>query len=687
VHDGGQVATARSLRLVAVLVGLLAAAIVGAAPAFAEPPQRLDRQITDTAGALVGSESEVAGALADLQASSAIQLWVAYVPTFDGLSGQDWTDQTATLSGLGGNDVLFAVAVDDRAYGYSVDDTFPLSNDELARIMATQVEPRLIDSDWPGAVLALADGLATAIAGGATGGATGPPAQDSGGGPGALVWVLGGAVLLGGALLAVVLVRRVARSAASGAGSGPGAPPGAEPIESVRQRAAAALIDADDSIRTSEQELGFAIAQFGDEAAAPFTAALAESKAELQRAFALQQQAQDVSRGGPVGPGAAAPTTPATERDLLTQVLDLCTSADARLDAQVEAFDQMRDLERTIDTVLPDLAGRVESLGTRLDSSRSTADGLGQAYPMAALAPLTTNLEQAEERIRFARDSVEQGASMLHDGDRGGAVARARAAEEALGQAGRLLDDVDAAPDALAQAQRAVGALVAETAKDIAEAESLGLSGPLESAHHFAADTLAWARAAMEAGNYDPIVVRRALDESDGALERALAPAREAAATRARAQALLPTTREAAEISVRVADDFITTRRGAVGAEARTRLAEAQRRLAAGVALSDPVAALAELQAADHLADQAHVLAQQDEARYRDNQYRRGGGGGTLGTMVLGGILIDALARGGAGGPRGIPMGGGFRPSGGTRGPGSFGGGGTRGRRGGGGRF
>jgi uncharacterized membrane protein YgcG len=673
--------------MVAALVTLLVAATV-AAPVWAEPPQRLDRQITDTAGALSGSESEVAGALADLQASSAIQLWVAHVPTFDGLSGQDWTDQTATLSGLGGNDVLFAVAVDDRAYGYSVDDTFPLSNDELARIMATQVEPQLVDSDWPGAVVALADGLAAAVAGEAPKGSAGPPGQDSGGGPSALVWVLGGAALLGGAILAVVLVRRTTRSGASGAGRGSAAPPGAEPIESLRRRAAAALIDADDSIRTSEQELGFAIAQFGDDSAAPFTAALAESRAELQRAFALQQQAQDVSRGGPAAPGPAALTAPATERDLLTQVLDLCASADARLDAQVEAFDQMRDLERTIDTVLPGLAGRVQSLATRLESSRSTSDGLGATYPMAALAPLTANLEQAGERIRFAGESVEQGTTMLDAGDRGGAVARARAAEEALGQAGRLLDDVDAAPDALAQAQSAVGALVAETAKDIAEAESLGLSGPLESAHRFAADTLAWARTAMEAGNYDPIVVRRALDESDGALEQALAPAREAAATRARAQALLPTTRQAAEISVRVADDFITTRRGAVGAEARTRLAEAQRRLASGVALADPVAALAELQAADHLADQAHVLAQQDEARFRDNQYRGGGGGGTLGTMLLGGILIDALARGGAGGSRGIPKGGGFRPSGGgTRGPGSFGGGGTRGRRGGGGRF
>jgi hypothetical protein len=178
-------------------------------------------------------------------------------------------------------------------------------------------------------------------------------------------------------------------------------------------------------------------------------------------------------------------------------------------------------------------------------------------------------------------------------------------------------------------------------------------------------------------------------------------PVRAAAETRRRAEALLASTTDAARMSIQAADDFITTRRGAIGAEARTRLAEAQREFAAGQTASDPVVALGHMQAADHLSDQAHALAQQDEAQYRNAQQRGGGpggpggsgGSGNLGSIILGGILIDAMTRGGRGGGMGFPGGGGFsRPSGGSRsggsrGPASFGGGGTRGRRSGGGRF
>ncbi|MBO0518061.1 TPM domain-containing protein, partial [Streptomyces beijiangensis] len=78
----------------------------------------------------------------------------------------------------------------------------------------------------------------------------------------------------------------------------------------------------------------------------------------------------------------------------------------------------------------------------------------------------------------------------------------------------------------------------------------------------------------------------------------------------------------AATSSVGAAADYITTNRGAVGSQARTRLAEAQRRLekATGLAGTDAQAALAEVQQADALARQAQQLAEQDVRGY-------GGGG------------------------------------------------------------
>jgi hypothetical protein len=677
---------ARSRRAVTAALLGLGVAIAGTGVAVAEPPIRLDSQITDTVGALSGQTAEVTQALDQLQADEALQLWVAYVATFDGLSGPDWAAQTAELSGLGGNDMLFAVAIEDRAYGYSVAGSFPVSDADIESILASQVEPELADSDWAGAVVALADGLAAA-----SGGSGGSEASGSeGSGSSILPVLIGGALVVGAGvvLFSVLRSRRRARGGTGDAGggvagTGPAGAPAPVSIEELRQEAAAALIEADDSIKTSEQELGFAIAQFGQESAAPFTEALAQAKEELARAFQVQRQAQD------------ATGTPA-ERALLEEILALCAAADNRLDEQVADFDELRDLERTIDTVLPGLAAQVEGLKGRIATSTATAEGLKDNWPPAALEPLTRSLDEALERIRFATTSVAAGTELLA-GDRSGAVAHARAAEDAIAQGTTLLDNVDRAPEILAVAQRAITALVAETEKDIAEAEQLGLPPELASNHAFAVETLTWARTAIEAGNYDPIVTRRALEESDSALEQALVPVRAAAETRRRAAALLASTTDAARMSIQAADDFITTRRAAIGAEARTRLAEAQREFAAGQAAQDPVVALGHMQAADHLSDQAHALAQQDEAQYRNSQQRGGGSGGSgnLGSIILGGILIDAMTRGGRGGGGGLgfPGGGGFsRPSGGSRsgggrGPASFGGGGTRGRRSGGGRF
>ncbi|UUT35670.1 hypothetical protein [Microbacterium elymi] len=51
----------------------------------------------------------------------------------------------------------------------------------------------------------------------------------------------------------------------------------------------------DDALRTSEQELGFARAQFGDDATGEFAAALAQAKANLDAAFALKQKLDDAT--------------------------------------------------------------------------------------------------------------------------------------------------------------------------------------------------------------------------------------------------------------------------------------------------------------------------------------------------------------------------------------------------------
>ena len=198
----------------------------------------------------------------------------------------------------------------------------------------------------------------------------------------------------------------------------------------------------------------------------------------------------------------------------------------------------------------------------------------------------------------------------------------------------------------------------------------------------------------MEAGGGDPLAALRRLDEAGTALDQALTDAHEARAAGQRAGAQLDRTLLSARSGIAAASDFIATRRGAVGSDARTRLAEAQRHLdtAVGLARSTPVDALREAQQADGLAQEALRLARSDVLALEPSERRRTqrdrsrqpgarrdpAGRARRWTRFGGGFGGGGFGGGGFGGGGGAAAG--FSP-------GSFGGSGTRGRRGGGGRF
>ena len=81
-------------------------------------------------------------------------------------------------------------------------------------------------------------------------------------------------------------------------------------------------------------------------------------------------------------------------------------------------------------------------------------------------------------------------------------------------------------------------------------------------------------------GAADPLTALHKVEEADLALDTILAATRDAQQQEQRAQAGLAPALSAARAEVASAEDFIATRRGAVGSQARTRLAEAKRHLA-----------------------------------------------------------------------------------------------------------
>ncbi|MCZ2829919.1 TPM domain-containing protein [Modestobacter sp. VKM Ac-2986] len=702
----------RLARLLAVLLAL-AATLVMTGTAHAEQPGRLAQPVTDTAGVLGDGAAAAEDAIERLRTQEGIRLYAVFVDTFDGLDRQDWADSTAERSGLGADGIVFAVAVDPsvRSYAVSVDQRSPVSDARLRDVLSSDVQPALSASDWSGAVVALADGLAGD--GSAAGTGSAGSSSGGGGGGGALAVVAGVAVVGGGGYLLVRNRRRRSQVQEQEVAAARAADPFPdETTEQLTFRASGALLELDEAARTSSLELDFARAQYGDESVAGFAEALARSQTELQQAFTLRQQLDD-----------EVPEDEPTKRRMLAEILRLTGAADERLDAQAEAFDRLRDLERNAPQALERLTPQIAELEQRLPAEERRLADLRGRYADSAVAPVAGNPAQARALLAAAGAEIADARDLLAAGTAGKAVASVRTAEDAVAQTrtlldaiGRLAADLDAAPGRLAQVR-------AEVQQDLAEARSLlsgsgAGSGDLPGLVARAEAALAAADGATTGQRPDPLATLRQLEEADIALDRSLGAARDAATRFRRAASALDQTLLTARSAVAAAGDFISTRRGAVGPEARTRLAEAQRRLDAAVSTgpADPVAALAEAQQAASLAQHALDLARADVDQWAGGGYGGGPGYGPgpvqpgyggrpgvdLGSLVLGGILLGGggSRRGGGFGGGGLGGGfgggglgggfggGGFGGGGGRRGSsGSFGGSGSRGRRGAGGGF
>ncbi|MDH6678276.1 hypothetical protein M2284_002479 [Rhodococcus sp. LBL1] len=670
----------RRRSLTATVVGaLLSLVILTFTPgvASAETPMRLPEHITDVSGALdAGQRSDVQAALDSLYDDHKVSLWVVYVADFDGLSPDAWAQNTAKMSGLGNRDALLAVATTDRSYYFDVPQALSeVTNAEIDSINQESVEPALREEDWSGAAISAAGGLADAMT------PTHTTLKAVGIGAAVLIVVALGVFLYSrrkrGERLeqSVTAAREVDPTDADALA--------ALPLPALDALAKDALVEMDNAIRTSEEELNLAVGEFGADSTAPFTKAFEQARATLASAFTIRQRLDD-----------DIPETPQQQRQMLVELVTTCARADKELNARVAEFDSMRDLLLDAPARLDALTQSVVALTVRVPQADATLATLRTEFPASVLATIEHNPAMARERITFAEQNIAAGRDTveLPAGKQGPAVAAIRAAEGALDQAGTLLDAIDRADADIRHAIASLPDAMADVQHGISTAAGLAAQGGQKLADAKAAAEEAL-RNAQATKDTDPLGSFGKVVEADAKLDAVLAEAQEAKQQSDRARARLDQDLTAAQSQVTAAADFISTRRGAVGAEARTRLSEAQRHLQAAQQLadSDPSQALQHAQAATQLGSRALWSAQADVNRFQDDQRppsggTRGGGGSAAGA-VLGGILIDSVLRGGLGGGGnwGGRGGGGW----GGPGPGSFGGPSSSDRigRGGGGRF
>ncbi len=132
---------------------------------------------------------------------------------------------------------------------------------------------------------------------------------------------------------------------------------------------------------------------------------------------------------------------------------------------------------------------------------------------------------------------------------------------------------------------------------------------------------------AQQADN-DPLAAAAGLETAEATLDDLLAPVRAAAAEAEKARVALSESLGRVTSRVKAVSDFIETRRGAVGAEARTRLSEAARHLdrAQQTLQTDPSASLEALQKAEAFVNEAEQLAQNDVGNWERSQRQTSGG-------------------------------------------------------------
>lgn len=249
--------------------------------------------------------------------------------------------------------------------------------------------------------------------------------------------------------------------------TGPGAPPPPVDLDTLNTRASHALVRLDDTLRGSEQELGFAQAQFGVEATRRFTEVLAAAKKDALAAFTLRQRLDD-----------HIPETDDERRTMLTQILQLCERAGTAIEEQTEAFDELRDVQARAPEVLDETEQRAREVAARIPAAAQALEALRRTYPASALASVAGNPEQAEQLLDAARESVEQGRQSVTDGDRAAAVVAARTAENAVEQAVHLLEAVDRAGTELAGASAAIASGIASLGSDLDDAARLAPRDP-----------------------------------------------------------------------------------------------------------------------------------------------------------------------------------------------------------------
>lgn len=426
----------------------------------------------------------------------------------------------------------------------------------------------------------------------------------------------------------------------------------------LARRARTALVAADERVRLTTDELSFAEAELGTGPTKDLREALDAVRTHLAEAFHLHQLNHD-----------EIPDTAEELRTRNTRIVQLCEWAEDLLGDRTTALAKPIELARRAPEILATVRADAARLRGRVPTARATVERLALRYSDEALKQVSANPDEAEQLAGFAEHSAGISERRREAGQREQANLALEAATESARRAATLLDAVETYEIEALRAESTLSAVVEDSRGDLVAARE----APPSTAVGAAMVALQGALASLPpaGAKTDPFAELGRLREANTALDDAIAAARERAARPIPSPEQVRHGIDDADRQLAVVRDVIAGHRGWIGADARTRLAEAERLRAdldhlvgsaaatgaAAVAEDDREQALALARRVAFLAGEALTLAKRDIDSSRppggpggwgDGGYggRGGRGGGDVMGGILGGLVIGSLLDG-----------------------------------------
>ena len=613
----------------------------------------LSQHVTDELGILDASKAQQA--VDTMSSKHGVGLWVLTVSD-SSRKASAIAEQAFKDTKLGRDDMLLVINIPSdgsasKSYKLQAHDNSSKFSESDYKRIDSAIKKQLSAGNYDDAVAAIPDNMSGSSGSGSSG--------DSG--SSALPLLLGGgavATAAGGAAAWTVYKRRKnkenddmlfgKRRNQGGAPGNQPAGPAAMTVEQLRTQAGSALVQADDTVRAAAEELSYAQAQFGLSATDAFTAALDSARKHLSRCFELRKILDD-----------DIPETEPQQRQMYTEILQHCSEAVGEIRAQEEAFNKRRGIEANLPTSIAETAQRADETEQAIVMAETILVTLSAAYPASSLTSVAQAPEQARRLLAAGRTALDQARASVEASQEATAVEQVRIAQGSIAQAGQLAAQVTGARERLQSAAKDLEAAIASISSDLVDAKRLEGAVPAATLAPLVADAEAAVAEGRQASGAnpsgDPLAALDHLARAEAAIDAALAPAREREENDSRARASLGSRLARLNSQVESVTSYITTYRGAVGPSARTALSEAARHATAAttVQTTDPVAALAEVAAAEPLVAQAQALAEADvrgsssswsprsgESYSYSRDYGRSGGGLDLGSLLLGGLLL-----------------------------------------------